>query len=90
MHAHTVDGNHLLLQTPPQPAGAPPRVFMLAFREQSERNVLFWMQEPSTAQDEQLRSAVDAAVNTPMGACGIMRYRVVSFVSARLPARPRL
>ncbi|WIA41801.1 hypothetical protein OEZ86_009133 [Tetradesmus obliquus] len=50
-----------------KPAKAPPRVFMLRFKEQSDRDKLFWMQEPSEAGDDDFCRRVNRAINTPMG-----------------------
>eukprot|EP00879_Flechtneria_rotunda_P009097 GHRR01009524.1.p2 GENE.GHRR01009524.1~~GHRR01009524.1.p2 ORF type:complete len:343 (+),score=129.10 GHRR01009524.1:333-1361(+) len=50
-----------------KPAKAPARVYMLKFKEQSDRDIMFWMQEPSESEDEELCRKVDRAINTPMG-----------------------
>lgn len=50
-----------------KPAKAPPRVFMLRFKQQSDRDKLFWMQEPSEAGDDDFCRRVNRAINTPMG-----------------------
>jgi hypothetical protein len=50
-----------------QPPRAPPRVFMLKFAEQADRNAMFWMQEPSEAGDADLCAKVNRIINMPMG-----------------------
>lgn len=50
-----------------KPDKAPPRVYKLQYKEQSDRDLWFWMQEPSESTDAEIISKVNRAINTPMG-----------------------
>lgn len=50
-----------------KPDKAPPRVYKLQYKEESDRDVWFWMQEPSEAADAEILSKINKAINTPMG-----------------------
>eukprot|EP00775_Hariotina_reticulata_P004635 gene4635-4888_t len=51
-----------------KPSNVPARVYMIRFKEQADRDVMFWMQEPAESGDAELCERCNKAINTVMDA----------------------